>query len=227
MAEENKLPIYKKIYKEKEVDNNNMLPGDRNGSPDEFFNPTLVFIDAGFLSKLSRYFGGGKYLNYDILEFAKNLAKKEKLICQKIFYYTAPPFQSNNPSKEEEKRKEGYDKFVKKLRQEKVIVKEGRCQRLKIDGEYIYNQKAVDILMAMDLMNVPLSFPEIKEIILIATDSDFVPVVEQLKEKGIKVILYIYYIKRRNTNLSRSNHLLRAVSKHIKITKKDFDFPLR
>ena len=37
------------IYKEPGTDNTNILPGDRNRSPDESFNSTLVFIDAGFL----------------------------------------------------------------------------------------------------------------------------------------------------------------------------------
>ena len=34
---------------------------------------TLVFLDAGFLSKLSGYFGDGKYLLYDIIKFSKHL----------------------------------------------------------------------------------------------------------------------------------------------------------
>lgn len=34
---------------------------------------TLVFIDAGFLSKLSKYFGGGEYLKYNIINFSKNI----------------------------------------------------------------------------------------------------------------------------------------------------------
>ncbi|MBU1203877.1 MAG: hypothetical protein KKG60_02290 [Nanoarchaeota archaeon] len=45
---------------------------------------TIVFIDAGFLSKLSRYFGGGKYLKNDIIKLAYLLSKKEKLRCKHI-----------------------------------------------------------------------------------------------------------------------------------------------
>ena len=33
----------------------------------------LVIIDSGFLSKLSKYLGGGKHLVYDIIEFFFNL----------------------------------------------------------------------------------------------------------------------------------------------------------
>ncbi|MBS3083075.1 NYN domain-containing protein [Candidatus Pacearchaeota archaeon] len=147
---------------------------------------TLIFIDAGLLSKLSRYLGKGKYLVYDIIKFTKNLARKESLTCQQIFYYTAPPFQSEPPLKEEIKRKERYDKFIKKLLKTKeVIIREGRCQRLKIDGKFIYKQKVVDSLMIMDLMRTPIDCPNIKKIIILASDSDFVNSLYQLfQEKG-------------------------------------------
>ena len=183
---------------------------------------TLVFIDAGFLSKLSNYFGKGKYLVYDIIEFAKLLCKKEKMICRKIFYYTAPPFQSEKPAPKEEKRKEGYDKFVNKLKERKVIVREGRCQRLKIDGKFTFKQKAVDVFLAMDLTNVPLKFPHVKRIILIASDSDFVPVLKNLEDLGIRTVLYTYYEKKRNTNFSRSNELIKSVHKYALLNEKHF-----
>lgn len=212
-----------KTYKPPKPNNNNMLPGDPKGSPDESFNSTLVFIDAGFVSKLSKHFGKGKFLIYDILNFAENLAKKERLNCNQIFYYTAPPFQSNKPTKEEEKRREGYDKFIKKLKQKGILVREGRCQKLKINSKDEYHQKAVDILMAIDLMRIPSKYPKIKRIILIATDSDFVPVVQSLKESNIKVLLYTFYEKKRNTKFSRSNYLIKAVHKYILLSKPDFD----
>jgi uncharacterized LabA/DUF88 family protein len=214
-----------KIYKMGKTNNRNMLPSDPSGSLDEslFSENTLVFIDAGFLSKLSKYFGNGKYLVYNIIEFSKNLANKEKKNCKKIFYYTAPPFQSNSLTKLEMKKKENYDKFLKKLIDQEVIVRESRCQRLKIDGEFIYKQKAVDILITIDLMNVLIKFKDIKKIILIASDSDFVPVIENLKENGIKTILHTYYDKKRNTNFSRSNDLIKSVHKYVLLSKKDFD----
>ena len=143
---------------------------------------TLVFIDAGFISKLSRYFGGGKYLSYDIIKFTGLLADKIELIPKRIYYYTAPPFQSNNPSLEERNRKDKYDSFIKKLSENpKVVIREGRCQKLNKNSLISYGQKAVDPLMIIDLMSVPLKFSFIKKIILIACDSDFVPAIEELK----------------------------------------------
>lgn len=215
--------IKEKVYKENGFSDNNMLPGDPSGSPDEFFSlSALVFIDASFLSKLSKYFGGGKYLVYDLSEFSKKLCEKQKLSCKKIFYYTAPPYQSGKSTVEEEKRKDGYDRFVNKLGKKDIVVREGRCQRLKIDGKFEYRQKGVDILMAMDLMEVLLKHSEVKKIILIASDSDFVPIINSLREEGVKTILYTYYEKKRNTNFSRSNHLIKSVHKYVLLKKEDF-----
>ena len=185
---------------------------------------TVVVIDAGFLSKLSKYFGAGKYLVYDLIAFSKNLSKKQNLDCEHIYYYTAPPFQSNNPTKEESKRYKGYESFIGKLSQNKMItVREGRCQRLKVDGKLVYGQKGVDALAIIDLMSVPLEHKEVKKIILIANDSDFVPVVEKLKQFKIEVLLHTYYSKKRESSFSRSNELLKTVSRFVHLTKEDFD----
>ncbi len=174
---------------------------------------TLVFLDEGFIYKLSKYLGNGKPIKFNRIDFAINLSKKEKLFCKKIFYYNAPPFQSDSPIAEEERRKRGYDKFIQSLQRHKeIVVREGRCQRLKIDGKFIYKQKAVDVLLAMDLSNIPIN----------------VPLIKNLEEQNIKTILYTYYEKKRDTNFSRSNELIKSVYKYVLLSKEDFDnAPLR
>lgn len=185
---------------------------------------TIVLIDAGFLSKLSRYLGKGKYLTYNLIDFSKNLAKKQELSCEHIYYYTAPPFQSDRPTEEDSKRYKKYEKFRNNLSKNKIItIREGRCQRLKIKGKFKYGQKGVDALAIIDLMSVPLEYKEVKKIILIANDSDFVPVVEKLKQLGIEVILYTHYSKNRESSFSRSNELLKTVSRYVQLKKEDFD----
>jgi uncharacterized LabA/DUF88 family protein len=184
---------------------------------------TIVLIDAGFLSKLNKYFGKGKYIQYNLINFSKNLAKKQNLICKHIYYYTAPPFQSNNITLEESERYRKYTNFKNNLTSDKIIsVREGRCQRLKIDGKFLYGQKGVDALAIIDLMSIPLEYKDIKKIILIANDSDFVPVVEKLKGLSIEVILYTHYSRNRGSSFSRSNDLLKKVSKYVQLTKEDF-----
>lgn len=184
---------------------------------------TIVFIDETFLEKLSKHLGKGKYIKYDKVLFAENLANAQGLSCKNIFYYTSPPFQSPVPLKEEEKRKDGYDRFINKLRARGVIVREGRCQRLKIDGDFTFKQKAVDVLLAMDLTNVPLEYQNIKKLILISSDSDFVPVIQNLDRRGVKTTLYTYYEKKRDTPFSRSNHLIKSVNKYVLLKKEDFE----
>ena len=185
---------------------------------------TIILIDAGFLSKLNRYFGSEKYLSYDIMKFSKNLAKKQSLNCKYIFHYTAPPFQSENPTKEESIRYKKYENFKNKLlRNQDISIREGRCQRVKIDSKFVYRQKGVDALAIIDLMSIPLEYADLRKVILIANDSDFVPVVEKVKKLGIDIILYTYYSKNRKSSFARSNELLKTVSRYIRLKKEDFD----
>ncbi|MBI2105811.1 NYN domain-containing protein [Candidatus Woesearchaeota archaeon] len=184
---------------------------------------TLVFLDAGFLSKLSKHFGKGKYLVYDIVRFSEHISKKQNLSCKNIFYYTAPPFMPGRPSKKETKRKKLYDDFISKLSKNKnLTVREGRCQRLKINNKFEYIQKGVDSLVVIDLMNVCIDYPEIKKIIIIACDSDFVPVIDDLKRKGIKTTLYTYYERGRKAKFSTSNELIKSVDKYVLLLKENF-----
>ena len=185
---------------------------------------SFIFVDAGFLSKLNNYLGGGKYIKYDLIKFCNLLCKKQNLNCKKIFYYTTPPFQSEKPTEDEIKRRENYDNFIKKIsKDERLIVREGRCQRLKSQMGFEYNQKAVDPLMIIDMMSVPIKNKDMKKIILIACDSDLVPVIKELENSNIKSILYTYYQKSRDENFSTSNHLIKTVWKYLIITKQDFD----
>jgi uncharacterized LabA/DUF88 family protein len=186
---------------------------------------TLVFIDGGFLSKLSRHFGNGKYLIFNIIEFSHQLALKQNLYCEHIFYYTAPPFQSNPPTKEENQRKENYDKFIKKLSKNEIIsIKEGRCQGIRdINNQLNYSQKGVDTRVTIDLISIPIRYPKIKKIILIACDSDFVPVIKDLQSMNIKVVLYTYFERNRKFKLSTSNELIKTSSKYVLLNKQYFD----
>lgn len=184
----------------------------------------LVMIDAGFLSKVSYELGEGHYFKYDLLQFSKNLCGNQNSIFKHLFFYNAPPYQCNEPTENERKRKEDYDSFISKLSSnECVTIREGRCQRLRENGKFIFKQKGVDTLLTMDLMDVPLRYPKTKKIILIASDSDFVPIIERLKELEIEVILYTYFDRIRNSKFSRSNELINSASKCVKLKKTDFE----
>ena len=183
----------------------------------------IVFIDAGYLSLISKSLGKGMHLRFDIGKFSEHIANRENMRLSKTFYYTAPPYQSSNPGKDETKRKANYDKFVNKLRKiSNFIVREGRCQ--KIDN--IFMQKGVDTLLTMDLFEV-VHKKEVETVILLACDTDFVPILNRIREEGIKVILYYFSDFNRKSKFFMSNHILTACDKKILLRKEDFDrFPV-
>ena len=157
----------------------------------------LVFIDAGYLSKISKYFGNGKHIKLDLVQFSFSLAQKQNLSCEHIFYYTAPPFQSNPSTSHENRLKAGYDSFIRKMKQNSLItIREGRLQKIGNN----FTQKGVDTLLTIDLCQEPIE-RKIKTIILIAADTDFVPVLNQLRTKQhAQVILYYFTYRMRNSD---------------------------
>lgn len=76
---------------------------------------TAVFLDAGYLDKISKYFGDGKPIRIDLNQFAITLAKEKNLWCNEVYYYTAPPYQSPYPSEEEKLKRKNHDFFINKL----------------------------------------------------------------------------------------------------------------
>ena len=180
---------------------------------------TLMFVDGGYLSKISKYLGKGKHHKLNLLKFGIYLSRKQQLYCEEIFYYTAPPFQSEQPTGEEIKRKIGYDFFTNKLQKFKQInVREGRLQKIGNN----FTQKGVDTLMTIDLLIEPIR-RGIKTIILIACDTDFVPVLNMLRKRyNMKIILYYFTDNKRNSLFSMSNHILTACDQKVLLTEEDF-----
>jgi len=227
MKEEN---TERKIYKGTSADINRMFPGDPKGSPDDSFSnsyeETLVFIDEGFLDKLTKLLGGGKRIKFDKFDFAKRIAEKQGLSCKHLFYYTCQPFQSSSPNTEEIRRKRGQDKFVASLRKNSnVTVREGRVQRIINEQEEVeFKQKGADTLLTIDLSHIHEDFPEINTIILVTSDTDFCPIIKDIKlRRKINVILYSYLDKKRKSKFSLSNELIKCCSKYVILSKEDFN----
>lgn len=118
-----------------------------------------------------------------------------------------------------------YQNMIKMLKNKKYItLREGRCQKIiNKDGSVDYFQKGVDALVILDLYDIKDTHQDIKKIILIASDSDFVPVIDRMKKKGIQVILYTYFDRIRNSKFSTSNHLLKVASKWVKLNHVYFE----
>ena len=179
-------------------------------------NDAFVFIDGKYLSLISKHFGKGKYLDFDLNQFGHTLAKSQGLWCEGVFYYTAPPYQSPKPTEEEKTRKSKHDKFVSGISKlPNFIVREGRCQKT-ADG---FQQKGVDTLLTMDLAE---SANHTKTLVLVICDTDFVPILNKLKNSGIEIILFYFSDFKRNSIFSMSNHLFTVCSRHILIDLEHF-----
>ena len=120
-----------------------------------------------------------------------------------------------------------YQNMTKMLRRKKwITLREGRCQKIINEkGEEVFYQKGIDALIILDMFDIKENYPYVKKIIIIASDSDFVPVIERMKQKNIEVILYTYFNRKRHSRFSTSNHLLKVASRWIKLKSEDFEDP--
>jgi len=174
-----------------------------------------MFIDGAYLSLVSKFLGKGKHLRFNIKTLAESLAKNQDFKCKEIFYYICPPFQGTPSTLDQENRKAGYDKFISKLDLSGINVREGRCQMINEE----YTQKGVDVLLSIDLVR---KASEVKNFILIACDTDFVPAIKDIRTKD-KVKVTLYYFKDRNPAFSMSDHILSVCDKKVRLTKEEFD----
>jgi uncharacterized LabA/DUF88 family protein len=183
---------------------------------------TIVFIEDKYLSLINKHFGNGTPLPIDHNQFAITLARSQGLWCKEAYLYTAPPFQSSPPTEEEAERKSRYDKFVSKMnRIPNFHVREGRCQ--KVDGKF--KQKGVDTLITMDLFDAHKK--NINTVILLTCDTDFVPILNKIRQNGMKVILFYFNDFIRHSKFSMSNHILTACDQPVLLTKEHFEKSLR
>jgi len=105
-----------------------------------------------------------------------------------------------------------------------ITLREGRCQKfINLDGKEDFCQKGVDALIIMDMYDIKESYPNVKKIILIASDSDFVPLIEKMKKRGVEIFIYTYFNRKRKSKFSTSNHLLKVASRWTMLTKEDFE----
>lgn len=86
-----------------------------------------------------------------------------------------------------------------------------------IDGKYA--QKGVDVLLSIDLVR---KASEVKNIILVACDTDFVPAIKDIKEKD-KANVILYYFKDKDSKFSMSDHILSVCSKKFRLKTDDFE----
>jgi len=186
---------------------------------------TLVFVDDGFFGLVKKHFQKQDRKPKKYLQTFRNICENEDLSLKHLFIYTAPPFQSPKPTEREDLLMSRYQDMTKMLRRKRwITLREGRCQKfIDSDGLEDFCQKGVDALVIMDMYDAKDNYPSVKKIILIASDSDFVPLIERMKQKGFEIIVYTYFERDRKSRFSTSNQLLKVASRWEKLTKEDFE----
>ncbi len=143
---------------------------------------TVLFIDGGYLAKISKSFGQPKI---DFHAFSELLcaAGDDRL---RTYYYYCMPFQSHPmPSVEESSRYKNAEKFVKSLvRLSKFEVRLGRFKKIQNGLSEEYVQKGIDVMLAVDLVKMSWS-KQIDKAILLASDSDFIYAIQAAKDAGV------------------------------------------
>lgn len=176
-------------------------------------NRYAVFIDGGYAKKVFQEFGNPR-ISY--LKFSDYVAKGEERL--RTYYYDCPPYVSSPPTETGKTRKAGFDRFVSALQREsRFQVRFGRlAKRRQPDGSIEFEQKMVDILLAVDLVQLSVQH-QIQRAVLFANDSDFVPAIKIARDAGTVVELY-YHIPPRP-----HDELIQACDDRIVIDQKLID----
>ena len=157
---------------------------------------SVVFIDGGYFSKLLKIqfpdsMGFPKKIDY--YKFGNILASKSNSELLRTYYYDSPPYISSQATPPEKLRQKKFDEFIYNLRLlDKFEVRLGRLKKYNnFQGQPIFEQKGVDVLLAIDSLKLSLK-NKISKAIFVTGDSDFVPVIQAIKDEGVEVFLYYH-----------------------------------
>lgn len=147
---------------------------------------TAVFIDGGYLTVIERFFGEPR-LDYEKL--ARWCCGDDSVF--RTYYYNCLPWQSPQATEEERRRLANKQSFFTTLnRLPRFTVRLGRLhfRGLKENGEPLFEQKRVDIMLGLDVAGLVYR-NRVTRMVFIASDSDYVPAFELAKQEGISIKL--------------------------------------
>ena len=150
---------------------------------------TFAFCDGQYLSTvISKIVQTQISIDFGLL-INHLLRPDEELI--RTYYYDALPYLSQTPTPEDTERVTRKNNFFRKLEAlEGFEVHQGRTESRGTDaaGKGIFIQKQVDVLLAVDIL-LSTFRQAADRIILVAGDSDYIPVVREAKAAGAIVRL--------------------------------------
>ena len=145
-----------------------------------------VFIDGGYLDRILQDLGSARV---NLQKFSDKIVGSDLRL--RTYYYHCSVYQSNPPTQEERERfqrKERFFNALRRLRSFEVRLGYLVFKGLDQHGTPIFQQKGVDIHLAVDVMRLSLQ-NKIEIAHLIAGDGDLLPLVESAKDAGVSVHL--------------------------------------
>jgi uncharacterized LabA/DUF88 family protein len=160
-----------------------------NAGGSEVLVPRIAsFIDGAYLQYTLR--DEFKNARIDFGRLATMMAGKGEIL--RTYYYSCAPYQSDPPSMEQRTRFGAAQRFFAALqRNPRFEVRLGRLQFRGKDenGEPIFQQKRVDMLMGIDLVLLAAKH-QITDAAILAGDSDFLPAIQVAKSEGVVIHLF-------------------------------------
>jgi uncharacterized LabA/DUF88 family protein len=148
---------------------------------------SAVFIDGAYLEFLLKEEFGRPSIDFSAL-VGRMIGNKELL---RAYFYDCLPYQSSVPTHEERERFAKRQRFHHALsRIPRFEVRLGKLEfRGNRNGRSIFEQKRVDVLLGVDLVQLAAKH-RITDCMIVAGDSDFLPAIEVAKREGVVVHLY-------------------------------------
>lgn len=146
-----------------------------------------IFVDGEYLRRvLNDEFSSARV---DYLLLSRKVASPSEIL--RAYFYDCMPYQSSPPTLHERSIYTKKRRFLDALRMlPRFEVRLGRLERRE-DAQRVvrYEQKRVDILLGVDMVQLAAK-GHIREAVLIAGDSDFIPAVAVAKSEGVIVRLF-------------------------------------
>lgn len=167
---------------------------------------TAVFIDGAYVQWVTAHLFD--YVRVDYQKFVQAVLPEGSRLVR-AYYYDSLPYVSEPPEEEELERLARKERWLHAIElQPQMEIRLGRVARRE-DGTVV--QKRVDVLLAMDMVRV--AYKRIADVVvLVAGDSDYIPLVEEVKGEGLLVDL-VYHED------SVHGDLLRACDRRTAITR--------
>lgn len=147
-----------------------------------------IFIDGAYAQRVAvDEFSG---VSIDFGKLADRMANGANVL--RTYYYNCLPYQSRPPSVQERERFDNARRFYHALAMlPRFEVRQGRLELRgnRADGSPIFEQKRVDIMLGVDMVQLAAK-GHIQQAILLAGDSDFIPAVAVAKAEGVLVRLF-------------------------------------